>query len=385
MPCFLARLQQNVTSPGEQLIVDQEIRDRFQLIHEIILAAKENLSPGPWGYLMGSAETETTFFRNRRALDSLAFLPRVLIDVDKIDASSELFGIPLRLPLILAPIGSLEDIVQEGGTAPTRAAADFGVLHMLSSVAVPGLEKVAAAVDYPKLFQLYVRGDPDWVDDILARAIDHGYRGLCLTVDRAYYGRRERDLARRFKPTQRGLATGEIHQARLNWKDIDRIRGKFDVPLILKGISTVTDANLAVEHGVDVVYVSNHGGRQLDHSVGTMDILPDIKESVGSRAKIIVDGGFLRGTDIVKALALGADLVGLGRLQGLAAGAAGTDGITRMLEILEEEVKCCLGLLGAGSVADLNKDHLTRTEPLPRTGYDSAFPLLEHSGNQIFD
>lgn len=362
---------------GEVYNVDQEIRNKFQLIHEFIRAAKENLKPGPWGYLMGSAETETTFLRNRRALDSYAFLPRVLIDVEKIDTGSKFFGVPLRLPLILAPIGSLEDIVEEGGTAPTRAAAEFGILHMLSSVAVPGLEKVAAAVDYPKLFQLYVRGDPDWVDEVLTRAINHGYSGLCLTVDRAYYGRRERDIARRFKPTQRGLATGEVHQARFSWKDIDRIREKFDVPLILKGISTTTDAKLAIQHGIDAVYVSNHGGRQLDHSVGTMDILPDIADTVSGDAKIIVDGGILRGTDIVKALALGADAVGIGRLQGLAAGAAGVDGIVRMLEILEEEVRCCLGLLGVPAVRDLDREYLTKSEPLLRTGYQSAFPLLE--------
>lgn len=364
--------------------MDQDIRNKFQLIHEFVQAAKENLKPGPWGYLMGSAETETTFLRNRRALDSLAFLPRVLIDVENINMNSELFGVPLRLPLILAPIGSLEDIVEEGGIAPTKAAAEFGVLHMLSSVATPGLENVAAAVDYPKLFQLYVRGDPNWVDEVLARAIEHGYCALCLTVDRAYYGRRERDVARRFKPTQRGLATGEVHQARFSWKDIDRIRGKFNVPLILKGISTTADAKLAIEHGVDCVYVSNHGGRQLDHGVGTIDILPEIAETVSGEAKIIVDGGILRGTDIVKALALGANAVGIGRLQGLAAGAAGADGLIRMLELLEEEMRCCLGLLGVSSLSDLDRNYLTKTEPLFRSGYESAFPLLGNNSDFLY-
>lgn len=338
--------------------------------------AKANLTPQSWDYLMGGSETETTLNRNRRALDSFAFRPRVLRDISKIDKSTELFGHKMRIPVMLAPIGSIEDVVAEGGVAPTRAAASFGTLHMLSSVAHPGIEAVAGAVDHPKFFQLYVRGDADWVDDTIKRAIDHGFCGIALTVDRALYSRRERDVAKGHRPTARQhLGTGE-HQERFSWKDVERIRANIDVPLILKGIGTVEDALLAVELGIDGVYVSNHGGRQLDHCEGSVGLVSGIAAAVDRRAAIIVDGCILRGTDIVKALALGADAVGIGRLQGIALAAGGETALVNVLEILEEEMHSCMGLLGACNIAELGPDCLSEVEPLGRNWLESAFPLL---------
>jgi glycolate oxidase len=175
----------------------------YAVLHEFVAPARRNLSRGTWDYLMGGAETETTLERNRVALDSLAFRPRVLRDVGTVDTRAKVLGRELRLPVILAPIGSLQDFVDGGGEAPTRAAAMFGVLHMLSSATAPGLEAVAACNDHPKIFQLYVRGDAAWVEDHIARAAASGYIALCLTVDLDYYGRRERDLAKRYQTTSR--------------------------------------------------------------------------------------------------------------------------------------------------------------------------------------
>ena len=168
-------------------------QEQFLTLQEIVAAARRNLAPGPWSYLVGGAETETTVRRNRLALDSLAFRPRVLRDVSRIDSSSRFFETKIRLPVLLAPIGGLESIVEGGAAAAARGAAQFGVPQMLSSVCQPGLEATAAAADTARVFQLYVRGGDAWVDDHVKRALDHGYSAFCLTVDVAMYSRRERD------------------------------------------------------------------------------------------------------------------------------------------------------------------------------------------------
>lgn len=348
----------------------------FECLHEFAMAAKQKLAIGTWDYLMGGADTETTLKRNRQALDMVGFRPRVLRDVEHIDCGGKLIGQDLKLPIVLAPIGSLQDFVPEGALAVTRAAADAGVLHMLSSRSEPGFEEVAADVDYPKIFQLYVRGDADWVDDHAKRAVDAGYAGFALTVDLDYYGRRERDLAKRHRVTSRLKPQAFEWQYRFNWDDVKRIRDLIDIPLIIKGIATAEDAALCLDHGVDVVYVSNHGGRQLDHGRGGLDVLPEIVDVVGGKAEIIVDGGFMRGSDVVKAMAMGANAIGLGRLQGLALGANGREGVVRMLELLETEIRICLGLLGVNSFDELDTSYLHAVRPVEEPGPFSAFPLL---------
>jgi glycolate oxidase len=350
---------------------------QYAVLHEFVEPARRNLSRGAWDYLMGGAETETTLERNRRALDALAFRPRVLRNVEKVSARGGVLGQDMRLPVILAPIGSLQDFSKGGGMGPTRAAAQFGALHMLSSACAPGLEAVAQCVDYPKIFQLYVRGDSAWVEDHVARAIANEYIALCLTVDLDYYGRRERDLAKRYLTTSRRSKPADHFQARFAWADVAKLKSKFKIPFILKGIATAEDAKLAIEHGIEGIYVSNHGGRQLDHGRGSVNVLPEVVEAAGGKAEIIVDGGILRGTDIVKAIALGANAVGIGRLQGLALGAGGESAVVRMLELLEDEVIRCLGLLGVTSFAELNPSYVARAEPLGRPWLDSAFPLLK--------
>ncbi len=358
--------------------------EEFLTLQEIVAAARRNLAPGPWSYLIGGAETETTVRRNRQALDALAFRPRVLRDVSRIDSTAAFLGQRVRLPVMLAPIGGLESIVEGGAAAAARGAAQFGIPQMLSSVCQPGLELTAAAAQTLRCFQLYVRGDDAWVDDWVRRARDHGFSAFCLTVDVAMYSRRERDLAGRFiKPWRASADAGRAFQSALSWDQVkrykDRHNGKHSLPLILKGIATAEDAELAVQHGVEVVYVSNHGGRQLDHGLGSVAVLPQVLAAVAGRAEVWVDGGFMRGTDVVKAIALGVKTVGLGRLACLGLAAAGVPGLVRAVEILEDEIRICLGLLGVTSYAELTPQHLTSAPPVNAASTFSAFPLLGES------
>lgn len=349
----------------------------FLTLQEIVAAARANLAPGPWAYLMGGAETETTVKRNRHALDTIAFRPRVLRNVSRVDTTGTFFGNKVRLPVFLAPIGGLESIVEGGAAAAARAAAEFGVPQMLSSVCKPGLEETARAARTVRVFQLYVRGDDAWVDDYVRRAKDNGYCAFCLTVDVAHYSRRERDLIGRFvKPWRSRAAEGAEFQSALSWDHVKRFKDKYDMALIIKGIATVEDAEIALEHGVEVVYVSNHGGRQLDHGLGSTAVLPEILKTVKGKAEVWVDGGYLRGADVVKALALGASAVGIGRLACLGLGAAGVAGLVRTLELLEEEIKICLGLLGVTSYAELTPQHLAAAPSVTQPDTFSAFPFL---------
>src|SRR5438876_2299459 len=309
-------------------------------LHEIVAKARQNLNQNDWDYIVGGVESETTLRRNRMALDAIAFRPRVLRDVSKVDASVSRFGRTLRLPVVLAPVGSLESFHPTGAESVVRAVNAFGAAHMLSSVCDPGLEDLAAAApDALRLYQLDVRGDEAWVDDHVERAVAHGYAAFCLTVDTAHYSRRERDIAKRFVTAGRRRVSGREFQAALDWRTVKRIKDRFKIPLALKGIATAEDAKIAIEHGVEWIYISNHGGRQLDHGRGSMDVLPEIVATVAGRATVIIDGGFCRGSDVIKALALGAHAIAVGRLYCYALAAAGGAGIVRMLELLEDEIR----------------------------------------------
>ena len=355
----------------------------FLTLHELVKKARQKLTLDDWDYIVGGTETETTLQRNRMALDTIAFRPRVLRDVSHIDPSTHFLGRTLRLPLMMAPVGSLELFAAEAAAASAQAAQRYEIAHMLSSVCAPGMQAVAqAAPEALRIFQLYVYGDAGWIDDMIGQAIETGNQAFCLTVDMALYSRRERDIAKR--NIRRSVVPGREFLARLNWKDIERIRAKHAIPLILKGIATAEDAVMAVEHGIDMVYVSNHGGRQLDHGLGSMDVLPEIVQAVAGRAKIIVDGGFNRGSDIVKAIALGADMVGMGRMQCIGLAADGADGVVRMLELLEQEVRICMGLLGVNTLSELNPSYVRATYATGRAHALSAFPLLSLEDGALY-
>lgn len=340
---------------------------------EIIQAARRNLPQDVWDYLTGGAESETTMRRNRLGFDSLGLRPRVLVDVSKVDTSTTFLGQKLRIPVMMAPIGSLQTITPEGGVAVAKAAAQFGTMNFVSSVTQPSLEEIAASTDHPKIFQLYIRGGLDWCAEIVGRVKKAGYIALCLTVDTAHYSRRERPLLNRWQPPSRRTETGRIYQAMLTWEMADQIKKIAGMPLIIKGIATAEDARIAVDHGVDVIYVSNHGGRQLDHGLGTIDTLPEIVEAAGGKAEIVLDGGVTRGTDIVKALALGARAVTIGKLQGWGLGAGGKDGLVRVLELLEEELIVDMALLGVTRVEQITANYVRKTPPVTLAHEMSAF------------
>src|SRR4030081_1390901 len=251
--------------------------EELQNTDEFVRKARANLNQNAWDYIVGAAETETTMRRNRMALDEIAFRPRVLRNVAKVDPSVEVFGRKLRLPVMIAPVGALELFDPGSGAAVARGAGAFGAGHMLSSVSEPGLEKTAeAAPNALRLYQLYVRGGDAFVEDCVSRAIASGYSAFCLTVDTAHYSRRERDIAKRYVRASRVRATGGDFQKGLEWRTVKLIKDTVKIPLVIKGIATAEDAAIALDHGVEWIYVSNHGGRQLDHGRGAMHVLPDI-------------------------------------------------------------------------------------------------------------
>ncbi|HYC65860.1 MAG TPA: alpha-hydroxy acid oxidase [Reyranellaceae bacterium] len=353
------------------------LQEEYATLHEIVKAAKIRLNANIWDYLIGGTETETTLRRNRVAIDSIAFRPRVLRDVSTIDPSSEIFGRRLRIPVLLAPVGSLESFDPGGGITVAKGAGAAEVGMLISSVTTIKLEDIVKGGGGPKIYQLYVRGNDDWVADRVKQAMGAGYDAFCITVDTQVYSRRERDIAKRFVKSWRTAATGQDFQAAFSWANFAKVRDKFpDVKFMLKGIATAEDAELACQHGVWGVYVSNHGGRQLDHGRGSMEVLPEVIDAVKRRARIVVDGSFSRGSDIVKAIAMGADWVGLGRLYCYGLASNGAAGIERIVELLEEEMKEAMGLLGVTSLRQLDRSYLHPASPANPPGVHSAFPLL---------
>lgn len=340
----------------------RDLRDEFVTNQEIIQAARRRLEQGPWDYLVGGSESETTMRRNRLGFDRLAFRPRVCVDVSQVDASTTFLGHRLRIPVMLAPIGSLQVFDPRGGAASAIAADRFGTVPVVSTATEPSLEETAAASPGPKIFQLYVQGDWEWVKEILIRVKQAGYTALALTVDTALYSRRERPMLSRWLPPTRRTARDPRWRASITWELMDRIKEFAGLPFLLKGVATAEDAAIAVEHGVDVIWVSNHGGRQLDHGLGTIQVLPDIVQAAGGKAQVMLDGGIQRGSDVLKAIALGAKAVAIGKLHGWGLAAAGVDGLVRVLEILEDEITIAMGLLGVTQVDQLTPSYLCEAD-----------------------
>ena len=350
----------------------------FHTSHDMIMMARRNMLQDAWDYVCGAAESETSLRRNRMALDSLALRPRVCRDVSEIDTTCDLQGTPMRMPVFLAPMGSIQNFSPNGALDVDTAAEEFGVVNFISTVTQPSLEEIGANSPHPKNFQIYVRGDNQWIKDLLKRVKAAGYSQITLTVDSAFYGNRERlnpsQLALRRVPTREW-------QKKITWDTVkmiqDTIEGR---PLILKGIQTGEDAALAVEHGVNAIYISNHGGRQLDQVQGNMDMLPEIVAAVDGKAEIVIDGGFTRGTDIVKAIALGADVAAIGRLQAWALGAGGAPALIKCLELLEREIITTMGLIGVTSLDQIDASYITDAPWVRLPHEHSAFP---HTGGQI--
>jgi isopentenyl diphosphate isomerase/L-lactate dehydrogenase-like FMN-dependent dehydrogenase len=334
-------------------------------VGEIVEAARAKLDPDVWDYCAGGAGTEATLRRNRSALDALLLQPRVLRDVSDCRTAATFLGIPLALPVMLAPVGTIS-LFDPGGAATCARAADrAGTAAWVGVLSVPVLEEVAAASGAPLVFQLYVRGDRGWTRELAARAEAAGCAALCVTVDSAVDGRRERDLRSGFvrRKVQDRPNIGDAYarrdlQATLTWPDVAWLAGQTSLPLVLKGITSPADAVAAAEAGAAGIVVSNHGGRQLDHQLSTIEALGPVLDAVGDRLEVAVDGGFERGTDVVKALALGARAVLIGKLMCWALAAGGEDALVHALGLLREEIGTTLALLGAPDPAALSREHV---------------------------
>jgi isopentenyl diphosphate isomerase/L-lactate dehydrogenase-like FMN-dependent dehydrogenase len=341
---------------------------RFVTLPEIRRAARKRLPREHWNFGAGGAETETTLRRNRRHLDRLAIQQHVLVDVRRIDLRTSLLGVPLSWPVSIAPMGGLVLFHPEGDVEMARGAGQADTLQWLSGASGWPVEDVAKAGAGPQMFQLYHHGDRGWVSELLGRVEASGYGAVALTVDVQLYGRRERDIAARWNPRKameiapNPRGPNPEYQARLTWADVEWLMKATRLPVGIKGIMTVGDARRAVEMGVRFIWVSNHGGRQLDQTQATIDALPPVADAVAGAAEIVVDGGFARGTDVVKGLARGATVVAVGRAALWGLGADGADGVARAMEILREEVSTTMGLAGRTRIADLTPDLVFRVD-----------------------
>jgi isopentenyl diphosphate isomerase/L-lactate dehydrogenase-like FMN-dependent dehydrogenase len=352
-----------------------ESRD-FVSLQEIVSTARQRLPQDLWDHLSGGADSEMTLRRNRLALDSLALRQRVMVNVADLDIRTTLLGQTLSTPVFLAPVGGFLGMAHpEGGIPVARAAVAHGTTAFISTAAKPSIEAVQKAVDQPLIFQLYVRDGHEWIREILTRAKTAGYRALCVTVDRAWYGRRERDILSRSN-VREGFGDPR-YQASMTWEDLVWMKEHMKVPLIVKGVATAEDARLAVDYGADVVYVSNHGGRQLDQAQGSLEVLPEVVDAVAGRAEVLFDGGVLRGTDVVKALALGARAVGVGKLLGWSLAAGGQAGLQRMLELMDIEIRTAMGLMGLTSIKELNPSWVRPAAAAVPFSQTNAYPWYE--------
>src|SRR5689334_438286 len=336
--------------------------------------AAERLAPVVWDYYRGGSDDERTLHANRDAFERIKLRPRVLVDVSQIALETTVLGIELPTPLLVAPTAYHGLAHPEGECETARGASAAGALMVASTMSNRSLEEVANAATCPLWFQLYVYRDRQVTEDLVRRAEAVGYRALVLTVDTARLGRRERDIRNGFglpphlhmgnfagaareqpgqEPGLSGLAVyaNALLDSSLTWEALDWLRSITALPIVVKGILTAEDARLAVEHGARGIIVSNHGGRQLESGMATIEALPEVVAAAHGGAEVYLDGGIRRGTDALKALALGARAVLLGRpiLWGLAVG--GQQGVARVLELLNAELEMAMALVGSPSVA----------------------------------
>jgi L-lactate dehydrogenase (cytochrome) len=370
-------------------------------IADLRLAARRRLPKTIFEFVDGGSQDEITLRRNRSDFERWAFMTRVMTDVSARDLSTTVLGTRCALPLILAPTGLAGIVRRQGELAASRAAAKAGLPYCLSTMASCTIEQIAAASPVDRWFQLYVFRDRGITRSMIDRARSSGCKALVLTVDTKVQGPRERDMRNGFTVPPKFTPLTMIDFARhwgwlldvglgprvsfrnlegttaknasavsitqfiagqydlsVSWKDLDWFKSVWGGPVAVKGILSPADARIAVDHGADAIIVSNHGGRQLDGAVSAIRALPDVVDAVQGRAEVILDGGVRRGSDIVKALALGARACMTGRawLYGLAA--AGEAGVERAITILREEMDLCMTLLGRTTIPELTRDIL---------------------------
>jgi lactate 2-monooxygenase len=346
--------------------------------------AAEALEPGPFDYIAGGAGSEATIRANREAFERVRLLPRMLRGNRERDLAVTVLGTPSPAPILLAPVGVLSIAHAEGELAVAHAAAASGLPFVVSSAASHSLEQVAEAMgDAPRWFQLYWINDREVAASLVARAEASGYGAVVVTLDTPMLGWRERDLRRAYLPflTGEGCAqffSDPVFRSRLErppeedmlaaaaamlatfpnldltWDDLNWLRAQTRLPLLVKGVLAPEDAALAFEHGADGVIVSNHGGRQVDGAIAALDALVGVRAAVGAEAVVLMDGGIRRGADVIKALALGADAVLLGRPYAYGLAVGGRDGVEAVIRHLLADIDLTLALLGARSVDELD-------------------------------
>ena len=339
-------------------------------LHDYERVAAERLAPGPLAYFTGGAGDEVTLRDNRAAFARQAIVPRVMRDVSTIDTTVEVFGRRWPSPIWIAPTALQRMAHPDGELATARAASARGMTLAVSTSASTDLADIAG-VGGPRWFQVYLLADPGARRALVERAVANGYEALVLTVDLARIGRRERDLRIGFRIPEgvdipnvaiaAGVSPEDVASVaftdRLTWTDLEWLAG-FGLPVIVKGILHPDDATLAIEHGAAGIGVSNHGGRQLDGSIASLDALPAVVDAVGGRVPILLDGGVRRGTDVLIAAAMGATAVGIGRpvIWGLAVD--GEAGVGNVLDLLTNELTNAMALAGVASCADLTPELL---------------------------
>ncbi len=348
-------------------------------VADYVRLASAQVDPAVWCYFDGGAGDEVTLRANVAAFGRWHFRPRMLVDVSEIGTGTTVLGTPVSMPLLVAPFAMQRLLSPEGEVATARAAAAFGTLMCVSTITSSSHAEIAAGGgEGPRWLQLYVLRDRQQTLDHLAEARDRGYSALVLTVDMPLVGRRERDLRLGFQipaelplpylrtgGTARTETVMQHFQATsaLTWDDLDWIRAESGLPIVLKGILTHEDARLAAERGVAAVYVSNHGGRQLDGVAAGLDALPEVVDAVAGRCEVYVDGGIRRGGDVVKALALGARAAFAGRAIAAGLAVAGDAGVRHVLTLLRDEIELGLGLLGCTSPGAVTRAHVAPAVP----------------------
>ena len=344
--------------------------------------ARERMERSAYDYYAGGAGEERTLAANRAAFDRIGLRPRVLVDVSAVDTSTTVLGTPLALPVMLAPTAFNRLAHPDGEMAAARAARAAGTIMIGSTLSTCALEEVSGACGGGLWFQLYVYKDRGMTRELVARAEACGYRALVLTVDTPLLGRRYRDIRNRFvlpegismKNFEAAMSSAarwgahssfsayvhDLFDASLTWSAVEWLRAQTRLPLLVKGILTAEDAELAIAAGVSGIVVSNHGGRQLDGALPSIEALPEVADAVAGRAELLMDGGIRRGTDILKALALGARAVCIGRPYLWALAANGEAGVGDVLRLLRDELALALALAGRPTIAAVDRGLVRR-------------------------
>lgn len=335
--------------------------DQALSLHDFELLARKHISRGAWERVQGGAADEITVRWNCEAYQNIRLRPRVLVDVSKLDTRVTLFGQEHPFPIVLAPTGAQGFVYPEGELAVARGAGAAQAILVISSSASLRVEEVARTATGTVWFQLYVQRDRGFTRELVQRAEAAGCRALCVTVDSPTHGARNREERARGELPERPLPNlkgKDYLDPTLTWKDIDWLRSFAKTPVLLKGILNPDDAAMGVKAGVAGIVVSNHGGRNLDTVPATIDALPGVIEKVAGRIPVLVDGGIRRGTDVLKALALGATAVQIGRPYLYGLGVGGADGVTRVVQILRHEFEAAMMLTGRPTIASIDRSVL---------------------------